>query len=76
MTGEKKIPGIEHSNSPQVTIDAFVVPCPTFEQCLVNWAVATYQPLHCCEDETFRDLCRLLNKKSPILSRDKLHTLV
>ena len=59
-----------------ITMDGFVQPCPTFEQCIVKLAVSTYQPLRCCEEETFRDLCQSLKKKSPILSRDKLHTLV
>jgi len=72
-TGAKKVPKIEVS---QVSMDGFVVSCPTFEKCLLNWAVETYQPLRCCEERTFRDLCLALNKRCPILSRDKLHTMV
>jgi hypothetical protein len=73
--GEKKLPAMEDSSS-QITMDGFVQPCPTLQQCIVDWAVSTYQPLRCCEEETFRDLCQSLNKKSPILSQDELHTLV
>jgi hypothetical protein len=69
-TGTQKVPKIEVS---QVSMEGFVVPCPTFEQCLLNWAVETYQPLRCCEERTFRYLCLALNKRCPILSRDKLH---
>ena len=72
-TGAKKVPKIEVS---QVSMEGFVVLCPTIEQCLLNWAVETYQPLRCCEERTFRDLCLALNKRCPILSRDKLHTMV
>jgi len=38
--------------------------------------VATYQLIRCCEDQSFRDMCLYLNKKAPILSRDKLQTLL
>jgi hypothetical protein len=69
--GEKKTPAPS-----QVTMESFVNPCPSFDECLVNYVVRTYQPLRICEEETFRDLCRSMNKKSPIISRDKLHTMV
>ena len=74
-TGAKKVPKIDVSQS-QLSMEGFVAPCPTFEQCLLSWAVETYQPLRCCEERTFRDLCLALNKRCPILSRDKLHTMV
>ncbi len=73
-TGEKKAV-IGHSTS-QAYIDGFAMCCHTVEQCLVNWAVAVYQPLCSCEEETIRNLCWTMNKKSPILSWDKLHTLM
>jgi hypothetical protein len=38
--------------------------------------VAMYQPLCCFEDQSFRDMCLSLNKKAPILSRDKLQILL
>jgi hypothetical protein len=56
----------------QQSMQLFLMYCPKFETCLINWMVATYQPLCCCEDQTFRDICLSLNKKAPILSRDKL----
>jgi hypothetical protein len=74
-TGAKKVPKIDVSQS-QLSMEGFIAPCPTFEQCLLKWAVATYQPLRCCEERTFRDLCLSLNKRCPILSRDKLHMMV
>ena len=62
--------------STQVSISAFLMSCPKFEHCLVNWMVATYQPVRCIEEPTFREMCLSLNKKSPILSRDKLRNLI
>jgi hypothetical protein len=50
--------------------------CPKFEHCLVNWMVATYQPVRCIEEPTFREMCLSLNKESPILSHDKLRNLI
>ena len=41
-SGVKKVPKLDIS---QVSMEGFVVPCPTFEQCLLSWAVETYQPL-------------------------------
>jgi hypothetical protein len=41
-TGAKKVPKIDVS---QVSMKGFAAPYPTFEQCLLNWAVETYQPL-------------------------------
>jgi hypothetical protein len=38
--------------------------------------VATYQSYRICEEPTFRDLCKSLNKKTPQISRAKLTTLV
>jgi hypothetical protein len=70
LASENKASGCQQSMQP------FLMHCPKFETCLINWMVATYQPLHCCEDQTFRDMCLSLNKKAPILSRDKLRTLL
>jgi hypothetical protein len=69
--GKKKTPAPS-----QVTMESFVHPCPSFDECLVNYVIRTYQPLHICEEETFRDLCRSMNKNSPMISRDKLYTMV
>ncbi len=71
--GAKKVTKIDVS---QVSMEGFVVLYPTFEQSLLSWAVETYQPLRCCEEQSFRDLCLSLSKKCPIVSRDKLHTML
>jgi secreted trypsin-like serine protease len=38
--------------------------------------VATYQPLSCCEDPSFQNMCFSLNQKVPIIGKDKLRTLL
>jgi hypothetical protein len=57
---------------PKGSKDAFVVSAPSFEQCVMNWVVETYQPLRCVKDKSFCEMCYSLNKKAHILSRDKL----
>jgi len=57
-------------------MDQFVAACPTFEECLLNWVIQTYQLIWICEEPTFRDLCLSLNKVCPIISREKLGTLI
>jgi hypothetical protein len=47
--------------SMQGSMSAFLMSCPKFENCLVNWMVATYQPVCCCEEPTFREMCLSLN---------------
>jgi len=58
------------------SITSWLVDCPSFEKCLVRFMVTTYQSYRICEEPTFRGLCRSLNKKAPILSREKLTSLV
>ena len=40
----------------QQSIKPFLITCPNFEQSPINWMNATYQPLHCCEEKSFRDM--------------------
>ena len=70
LASENKASGCQRSLKP------FLINCPKFENCLITWMVATYQPLRCCEDQSFRDMCHSLNKKAQIFSRDKLRTLL
>ena len=58
------------------SITSWLVDCPSFEKCLVRFMVTTYQSYRICEEPTFRDLCRSSNKKAPILSQEKLTSLV
>ena len=58
------------------SITSWLVDCPSFGKCLVRFMVTTYQSFRICEEPTFRDLCRSLNKKARILSREKLTSLV
>jgi hypothetical protein len=76
MEAKAKLASENKASGCQKSMQPFLIHCPKFETCLINWMVATYQPLHCCEDQTFRDMCLSLNKRAPILSRDKLQTLL
>ena len=67
---------LENKVGMQQSLKPFLINCPKFENCLINWMVATYQPLCCCEDQSFKEMCLSLNKKAPILSRDRLRTLL
>jgi hypothetical protein len=60
----------------QQSLKPYLLDCPKFEKCLINWMIATYQPLRCCEDPSFREMCLSLSKKAPILSRERLRTLL
>jgi hypothetical protein len=59
-----------------LSIESFVNYCPTFEKCLAQWMIATYQPFCCVDDPHFKAMCQSLNPKAPILSREKLKSLV
>jgi hypothetical protein len=60
----------------QCSLESYVVSCPAFADCLMNWAIATYQPLGCCEEESFNELCLSLKKNSPMYGREKFHTML
>jgi hypothetical protein len=60
----------------QQSLKTFLTNCPKFESCLITWMVATYQPLSCCEDPSFQNMCFSLNQKAPIIGKDKLWTLL
>jgi len=60
----------------QCSLESYVVSCPAFADCLMNWAIATYQPLGCCEEESFHELCLSLKKNSPMYGREKFHTML
>jgi len=64
------------STMTQSSLSGFVVPCPSFEESLLKWMIKTYQPLCAVEDEEFRDMCRSISKKCPILGVDKLTRLL
>jgi hypothetical protein len=58
------------------SIKEFLIPNPSYEKCLLNFVILTYQPLQIVEEPSFREFCFSLNKSSHILSRDKLGTLL
>ena len=60
----------------QGSMDRYAVACPEFEDRLLDWIVSDYQSLRVFESEAFRDMCRSLNKKAPILSRPRVGQLL
>jgi len=46
----------------KVTMDSYIINFPKFEQALITWMIATYQPLWCCEDVNFRAHTVILSK--------------
>lgn len=64
------------SSSTTSSIRPFINNFPDFEKCVTRWMIETYQPLRCVEDKYFRAMCQSLNFKAPILTRDKLKTLI
>jgi len=52
---EEKL-AVEGKGDAQQSIMPFPITCPDFEQSLINWMIATYQPLYCCEEKRFRDM--------------------
>ncbi len=55
------VPRLEVDLKRQGSLESSLIPCSKFETCLVNWMIATYQPLGCCKDPTFREMCLFLN---------------
>ena len=43
---------------------------------MLAWIIDTYQPLHVCESPSFREMCRSLSLKAPIIGRNKLQGLL
>jgi hypothetical protein len=62
--------------SSTLTLDPFFINCPSFEDYLLKWMIALYQPLCIVDDPDFRCMCQSSNKKTPILSQDRFKTLL
>jgi hypothetical protein len=56
VEAEAKLAAENKASGCQQSIQPFLIHCPTFENCHIDWMVAAYQPLHCCEDQTFTDM--------------------
>jgi len=54
----------------------FVISTPDFENCFLDWMIQTYQPLSTCESESFRAMCKSLNKKAPVIGRECIGCLI
>ena len=65
-----------NESSAQSSLKPFLVTCPEFESCLLNWMIKTYQPLQVSECNEFRDLCKSLNKRCPVIGRERLGRLL
>jgi hypothetical protein len=64
------------STMTQSSLAVFVVHCPSFEECILRWMIKTYQPLCAVENEEFRDMCRSISKKCPIMGISKITCLL
>lgn len=62
--------------SSQGKMTSFVIGTPDFEQCFLDWMIQSYQPLSACESESFRAMCKSLNKKSPVIARERVGRLL
>jgi len=47
---------VEGKRDYQRSIKPFLITFPNFEQSLVNCMIATYQPIHCYEEKSFRGM--------------------
>ena len=68
--------GDSGSTMTQSSQAGFVVHCPSFEERALRWMIKTYQPLCAVENEEFRDMCRSISKRCPIISVDKISRLL
>ena len=68
--------GDSGSTMTQSSLTGFVVHCPSFEERTLRWMIKTYQPLCAVENEEFRDMCRSISKKCPIIGVDKITRLL
>lgn len=59
---------VSNLTSSQSSLVSHLIPCPQFEVVLLKWMVKSFQPLSLVEDEDFREVCKALNKRSPILA--------
>jgi len=60
----------------QPNITTFVKYSPSYDNCLLDFMVQTYQPIGICEHPTYRALCQSLNVKAPIHGREKVQRLI
>jgi hypothetical protein len=60
----------------QTSVKKFVTVCPSFEKAYLKWLIDTYQPISSCEYDSFREMCRNLNGKAPIIGREKVRLLL
>ena len=64
------------SSSVQSAMTSYATPCPLYESMLLNWIVMTYQPFSTVENNSFREMVTSLNKKAPVISREKIQKLI
>jgi len=58
------------------SISTFLTACPNFESALLHWMIKTYQPLCVTECSEFRTMCQSLNKRCPLLGRERIGRLI
>jgi hypothetical protein len=67
---------VSNLTSSQSLLVSHLIPCPQFEVVLLKWMAKSFQPLSLGEDEDFREVCKSLNKRSPILGRDCIYRVL
>jgi hypothetical protein len=60
----------------QAKVTEYVVPSPNFQDHLIKWLYTTFQPLSVVEQASFRDMISSLNKKSPLMGKEKVRSLL
>ena len=56
----------------QVKLTEYMDNTAKYPDCLMKWIYSTFQPLSIVENDSFRNMIDSLNKKAPIIGKDKL----
>jgi hypothetical protein len=60
----------------QASIISYGVSCPYYEEKLIDWLIATYQPILTVQHKSFREMIGRLNKKTPAISGERVRSLI
>jgi hypothetical protein len=59
----------------QVKLTDYMDNTAKYPDCLMKWIYSTFQPLSIVENDSFRNMIASLNKKAPIIGKDKIRSL-
>ncbi len=60
----------------QVKLTDYMDNTAKYPDCLMKWIYSTFQPLSIVENDSFRNMIDSLNKKAPIIGKDKLRSML